>query len=71
MSERQKVSLYIPCYNGEEHIAACIEGVLISERLQKPLPACALIFRDLPATAPSPSSGSWPPPRCAQVGILL
>ena len=28
MSERQKVSLYIPCYNGEEHIAACIEGVL-------------------------------------------
>ncbi|MEC7396679.1 MAG: glycosyltransferase family 2 protein [Pseudomonadota bacterium] len=28
MSERQKVSLYIPCYNGEEYIASCIEGVL-------------------------------------------
>lgn len=24
----QKVSLYIPCYNVEEHIARCIEGVL-------------------------------------------
>ncbi len=28
MSDRSTVSLYIPCYNGEQYIAACIEGVL-------------------------------------------
>ena len=28
MSDRSTVSLYIPCYNREQYIAACIEGVL-------------------------------------------
>lgn len=28
MTKRPTVSLYIPCYNGEQYIAACIEGVL-------------------------------------------
>ena len=28
MSNRPTVSLYIPCYNGEQYIANCIEGVL-------------------------------------------
>lgn len=28
MAPRSTVSLYIPCYNGEQYIAACIEGVL-------------------------------------------
>lgn len=32
MSERPRVSLYIPCYNGEKYIAQCIEGVLAQFR---------------------------------------
>ena len=32
MADRQTVTLYIPCYNGEAYIAGCIESVLAQHR---------------------------------------
>jgi glycosyltransferase involved in cell wall biosynthesis len=42
MSPYPKLSLYVPCYNAERHIAACLEGVL-AQRLR---PAEILVIDD-------------------------